>query len=335
MLPGCKMVHFLPLDQQFMKFENDFPIITNIALLLSIVIETICAPTIIYLAAYHSRQMKRYRYLIINTAVWSLLLNWFILIFQPQFEFPAVCLLFRTSLLTSPNASVLAAAALTALYANAGVSVGWSFLYRYSMAYPGRISEAVERGKEGPIILATAVELEEAALYKELPDLFDQRHEFGYLCGTVASGTRRMMFIEVILILVVMATGLILYAILFNRVIIQKSRFNLASTQRMHRMLFKALSAEIFIAYTMLIFPTVAILYSLHAQWEEGTTICAVALMVVQLHGAVDFLAIIYFITPYRRKLLSFFKKNRQEGKISASWSQGLTRETPTVLRVP
>ncbi|CAD5225272.1 unnamed protein product [Bursaphelenchus xylophilus] len=317
-----------------MIFQNNLSNLTNYALIFATVVETVCAPTIIYLALYHSKQMKRYRYLIINTVFWSLLFDWITFFMKPQFTFPAACILYLNPLMAYGPAYLVGTALLMALFVNVEMAVVWSFMYRYLMAYPGRIGNAVESGKAAPRVMIivqilvhficfspfTTVGLpgkytavDDAAFLQGLPQLFEKRNEFGHFCAVGVPTTRSIAYYGFVLLGCVFVVGIILYSILFHRVIIQKSKqFNMGSTQRMHLNVIadlQAVSAQLFIGYVMLLIPTAVLVYALYAEWEEGTTIVAVAVMFVQLHGCADFLAMIYFITPYRRKLMSVFRE--------------------------
>uniref|UniRef100_A0A1I7RUP7 G protein-coupled receptor n=2 Tax=Bursaphelenchus xylophilus TaxID=6326 RepID=A0A1I7RUP7_BURXY len=155
--------------------------------------------------------------------------------------------------------------------------------------------------------------LEDEAIRQQIPQLYGTKllTEIGWHCEPHPAPARKFALVGFILNVMFFFIGLIFYSVLFKRVLVSKPAGVAArNTQRMHLMLFRAVSAQLFIASSMLLLPSATILLAYYTEWEEGTTLSSGCIFLIQLHGCFDFIAMICFITPYRRKLQQIFMKS-------------------------
>ncbi|CAD5225258.1 unnamed protein product [Bursaphelenchus xylophilus] len=319
-----------------MIYENSAAFLTQHSLLITTALESICAPIVLYLTLYHSMQMKRYRYLIMNHVVWNLLMNWALCVYKPTMLFPAPCVTFAPAIHNTWFTGI-SSMFLVFLVANVEMSVVWSVLYRFFMSYPGRVSDFVER-RRGSIIVFIVGQLlvclfvlspfaifqrpsearETAEFLKRLPHLQQYERSTGYLCTMDIEITGIVLLFGVMLLVFFFVAGTVILFILGRRVTnVNKEGFFAGSAHRMHKMLFKAVLVQVIVSNIFQFVPTTLLLLTFYVQWEEGTTIAAVCVTMVQVHGSVDFITMMYFIVPYRRQLLRLV--GRQTGKV---WSE-------------
>lgn len=99
----------------------------------------------------------------------------------------------------------------------------------------------------------------------------------------------------------VFLAGTALYLLLLFR--IRSTRFNsyVKSTYRLQMMLFRAFSVQMLLGYFFLLFPVSLGMLTTSLGLPHGGAICSVFLMLTSIHASLDFLAVLYFITPYRR----------------------------------
>ncbi|CAD5225262.1 unnamed protein product [Bursaphelenchus xylophilus] len=311
-----------------MIYVNSLAPLTDYVVPFATAIETFCAPFIIYLALYHSRQMHRYRYLIVNNVVWSCLFNWVVSVMDPVFMYPSTCVLSYRKWLHEPYRSRKAMMFYLTFLVNVMFAMIWSLLYRYCMAFPGRLSQIAENGKTAIVIMMTVevlccfYALNPASLMnmptpeddrgwfmEQLPQFREIEPEVGYLCSPMSRHTKSRGVIGFFIVMFLIVGGLIMLGIMFYRVMFFLSKANNITAIRLHKMLLKALTAQLIVGDLFLLLPIGFSFLAFGSNWEEGRTISAFCQMLIQVHGCVDFITTIYFITPYRRKFIGMFKK--------------------------
>ncbi|CAD5225246.1 unnamed protein product [Bursaphelenchus xylophilus] len=354
-----------------MLFVNGLSALTRIALPIVTLLESICAPLIIFLAVFHSKKMHRYRFLIINNVIWSCLFNWTVWFADPAFLFPAACLVLYNPLVHRVPVAKGVSSFMIFCLVNVELAVVWSLLYRYFMSFPGKLSDFVEKGRLcwicvvsihaafygvaflpfyfHPIRSSVDQSIEKVRLLDQLPHFNDIEPEIGYICAPNVKLVSKWTFAAFITMILWFIVGMIIFSTMFYRIMVVFQQTNMmSSTQQMHVILFKlemeafcyifghftdakfyvfchwiitvqAVSVQLFVGYIFLLFPTAALLLTIALRWDEGTTIAAFCIMLVQAHGCVDFVTMIYFITPYRRKLLEILGHNYRKAKLRGS----------------
>ncbi|CAD5225248.1 unnamed protein product [Bursaphelenchus xylophilus] len=344
-----------------MLFVNGFSGLTKLALPVVTIIESICAPMIVYLALFHSKKMRRYRFFIINNVVWSCLFNWAVWFAKPAFMFPAACVVFENRLLHRVPVAKIAGSLMVILFVNVELAVVWVLFYRYFMAYPGKASDFVEKGKGfiisivitqfvayvlffipfyiHPIRSSPDQSIEKIRLLDQLPHFEEIEPEVGYICAPNLLLVSRYCLFAAVMLIICFLVGMAMFSIMGHRVMVVLPRMNMMkSTQQMHAMLFKArlcfnialaVSVQIWVGYVFLLFPSAILFLAISYRWNEGTTVAAFCIMMVQTHGCVDFITMIYFIVPYRRKLLQVLGQNFPSKQVVRASSTVLRRALP------
>uniref|UniRef100_A0A1I7RUP0 Serpentine receptor class gamma n=1 Tax=Bursaphelenchus xylophilus TaxID=6326 RepID=A0A1I7RUP0_BURXY len=277
-----------------MLFVNAFSTLTQYVLPIVTVAESICAPFITYLALFHSKKMHRYRFLIMNNVFWSCLFNWTVWFAKPAFLFPAACLILYNPQVHWVVLAKAVASFMMFTFINVELAIVWTLCYRYFMS------------------------IEKIRLLDQLPHFDELEGEIGYICVPNLLLVSEWTFAAFLAVISFFVFGMVLISIMFYRVMIVFPRSNMmSSTLQMHTMLFKAI--QLLVAFGFILFPTALLLLTISVRWTEGTSIAALCIMLVQAHGCVDFLTIIYFITPYRRKLLQILGRNYRRIKTRVS----------------
>ncbi|CAD5225250.1 unnamed protein product [Bursaphelenchus xylophilus] len=313
-----------------MLFVNAFSTLTQYVLPIVTVAESICAPFITYLALFHSKKMHRYRFLIMNNVFWSCLFNWTVWFAKPAFLFPAACLILYNPQVHWVVLAKAVASFMMFTFINVELAIVWTLCYR----------DFVEKGKVALIVIAAIQVLfysicflpfflhpirsspdqsiEKIRLLDQLPHFDELEGEIGYICVPNLLLVSEWTFAAFLAVISFFVFGMVLISIMFYRVMIVFPRSNMmSSTLQMHTMLFKAI--QLLVAFGFILFPTALLLLTISVRWTEGTSIAALCIMLVQAHGCVDFLTIIYFITPYRRKLLQILGRNYRRIKTRVS----------------
>ncbi|CAD5225254.1 unnamed protein product [Bursaphelenchus xylophilus] len=296
-------------------------------------IEVTCAPYVIFLALFHSRQMKRYRFLILNNVVGSCLLNLAFCLAKPHYMFPAACVINDSTLLRNHYSNVAYNCVFVLLLLYSDMSIVWSLFYRYFIAFPGWPSDFVDKGNlalflaVGGQVLMSAVVLfpllvfpipspltQKSLFLQQLPQLKGQEPYLSYVCIAHSETATSYALLRLIILIGFFATGTTLFCIMsYKLAVLKSSRGYFGSTQKMHRMLYKAVAVQLFIGYIFFLFPTAVAMLTYYCQWKEGTTIASICTMLVQFHGCVDLLTMMYFITPYRQKFMKMMTGKRAE----------------------
>lgn len=100
--------------------------------------------------------------------------------------------------------------------------------------------------------------------------------------------------------------GTALYTSYLIKMQIIKRSTMTTSTYRLHRMLFNAISAQLFIAYSFLLFPSAALGLMIFFQVQNTGKYVSLVLTLMSVHSFLDCLAIMYFITPYRKTIMKW-----------------------------
>ncbi|CAD5225252.1 unnamed protein product [Bursaphelenchus xylophilus] len=306
-----------------MLFSNALEPVTDTALLLCTAVESVCAPFILYLALFHSKQMTRYRFLIINNVVWSCLYNWAVCLVKPAFMFPAMCFILDSPLVHRSFWTKVATILTMGFFINIECSVFWCLMYRYCIAYPS-LTDFVENSKAvvvviivthcvaytcagGPFLLhpirsSPDQSIERIRLLDQLPHFGEKEPYIGYICAPNIFLARLYCGLGAVFL------GLGDFPKTGHYGKHTKDAYDtIQGKRKISRFTveyFKAVAVQLLVFLLFILFPTSLLMIAVVARWNEGTTLAAGCMLLVQMHGCVDFVTMIYFITPYRKKLL-------------------------------
>lgn len=97
-----------------------------------IFIETTIFPLLVYLILHRSKQMKRYRYYVLNISIWCFGFDLFPFLIRPSFMFPASCIVFQPIVPMSNQTVRGLLYVLFLISINMEAGVVWSLFYRYA-----------------------------------------------------------------------------------------------------------------------------------------------------------------------------------------------------------
>jgi hypothetical protein len=105
---------------------------------------------------------------------------------------------------------------------------------------------------------------------------------------------------------------------------IARKSSTIASTYRLQLMLFRAISAQLYIGYCFLLFPTVVVGFLVFWRADFGGKAMAIVFTLMSLHDFLDYLTMLYFITPYRKTVLQWL---RLEDKSTSKFGRKMRKE--------
>lgn len=128
---------------------------------------------------------------------------------------------------------------------------------------------------------------------------------FNYFCFEKSELTSKTFLFLAVLQLAFLCLGAILY-LHFYQNMSAKRRVSVLTdkTYRLHFMLFKAAGIQFLVGILFLLIPCVFQCLSYYFLLSNGTMVCLVCEMLMTIHGCVDYITMLYFITPYRRAVL-------------------------------
>lgn len=139
----------------------------------------------------------------------------------------------------------------------------------------------------------------------QLPQLANYSNQFGIFCHENTSRSRNFILSLIILIMVFFCMGTSLYLHFYFKLLQNKLRSGLNDkTVKLQFMLFKAVGVQLTIGYLFLLFPIVISYSGFYLQYKNASTVSAICMMLITFHGCLDYVTIIYFITPYRRAVV-------------------------------
>ncbi|KAI6234796.1 hypothetical protein M3Y99_00769900 [Aphelenchoides fujianensis] len=306
----------------------------------SFVLTNLLLPVILFLVLRKSRQMKVYRHYILAQVIFDYIYHIFAFIAKPLPLFPSYCLLIDLAV-PLPRSVVIFCFYLTVLaLTTLDLCVVGSLLYRWSQAFPGRINQFIDNGKRMMFIYGVALAYAYVGLtlslqigliadeqesheqfLRENPDLsamigrvtivclinnrYSRWDALFVACGLVAFGWM----------------GLTLWSALYVQMRRTRRESAVESTYRMQFILFRALSVQLWNDYLLLLLPNIVAAICIFADAPAAGWVSGVSLALFSCHAFTDYCAMLYFITPYRRTILSWvgLRKDEQFGSISVT----------------
>ncbi|KAI6170803.1 hypothetical protein M3Y97_01113500 [Aphelenchoides bicaudatus] len=283
------------------NFDPKLQKILDTIVTISFTLSTGILPIIVYMIAKKSRQMKKYRYYMLNNVLWCYIYHAGIFFARPVLLFPSFCIILNPMFWMPDEAIVILFFVYVMVIINMDLSVVWSLFYRYSQAFPGWLNIFFERSYSIyliysfvhvsiyssiliPLYLGRVVDkadIQEQFLF-ENPHLSD-RINSTMLCFVNTQKSRYMgLYIAVLLIA---------FFILGNNL-----------------MLFRAISVQLYIGYCFLLIPTVVVGFLVFWRAEFGGKSVAIVFTLMSLHDFLDYLTMLYFITPYRRTVMQWLR---------------------------
>ncbi|KAI6198715.1 hypothetical protein M3Y96_00548900 [Aphelenchoides besseyi] len=257
--------------------------------------------------------MQQYRWYLLNTILWCYVHHFCAFLTHPNPKYPSTCILFHPLISTNQNQTILLFYIAIISYINLGLRFGqaysmWSAKYfekspsvyalyfgLYVLVY-ATIFLPIALGQEW------SWEKTRVQFVAENPTLVAYFNH-PMLCFVHENQVRALHLYMAILLIVVFVIGNILYVLLAR--MLHKSRRNsfLTTTHRLQVMLFRAFRVQLFIAYAFILLPLIFQALLIHYRYEHAGTVTTVVILLLSIHGTVDSLAMIYFISPWRKTI--------------------------------
>lgn len=154
-------------------------------------------------------------------------------------------------------------------------------------------------------IVKTLVTMENVD-YNILPKAVYYEKDTIFACYFASTPHRHMLYYTIIVYLIAFFLGLFCFSHLTLKMTKMDKR---TRTGKLHFMLYKAFAIQLVIGNIMLLMPTVLTLWYLSSMWEDPKGITSICFALIISHGVADFFVMIYFITPWRRRVLRLIRK--------------------------
>ncbi|KAI6206394.1 hypothetical protein M3Y94_00905600 [Aphelenchoides besseyi] len=292
-------------------------------------ISSLLFPVILYLILRKSRQMKLYRFLFEGCS-WCYIYHTCTFGARPTFLFPSFCLILDPILPLPRELLVLGVFFVVFVVINLDLSVVESLFYRYSQAFPGWLDVFFNESRwiYGiyfavhtfiyasifiPLTLGYVRDERETRrqFVVENPDLANSVDSTVILCFANSEISRRLVLWIAILLMSFFCLGTTLYFVLYFRMKQTRRQSTISSTYKMQLMLFRAISAQLYIGYCFLLLPAAFTCTLVYFQVPHGGIYSTIVSSLMSFHGPLDYLCMMYFITPYKRTILKWLRLDK------------------------
>ncbi|KAI6219125.1 hypothetical protein M3Y95_01133800 [Aphelenchoides besseyi] len=308
------------------NFSNDVESLVRIFIVISFISSTVLFPIMIFLIVKKSKQMKKYRFYLLNTVIWCYIYHLIVFINHINPIFPSPCVMFHPILPLGQNAAVIMFYLAFFAIMNLDLSIVWSLFYRFSQAYPGWLCDFVDKTKYIYLVYACIYFFVYTTVL--IPMMIAQRWDWNetqiqflnsnpdlaayvnspMICYKNVENFRLFELYVSIIFLVFFFVGNFLHGVLIH--LTQKSRNSLlTSTYRMHMMLLTAISVQMIIGYMLLLLPVVVQGFLIYYENENTGRFSTVTLALFSTHGTIDDFTMIYFIKPWRETILNWIRR--------------------------
>ncbi|KAI6212852.1 hypothetical protein M3Y94_00078100 [Aphelenchoides besseyi] len=300
----------------------------RILIVISFISSSVLFPLMIFFIFKRSKQMKKYRFYLLNTIIWCYIYHLIVFINHANILFPSPCIMFHSILGLSQTATVVMFYLAFFAIVNLDLSIVWSLFYRFSQAYPGRLDRFFEKSKSIYLVYAIVhffvyVTVLSPMMIGQRWDWNETRVQFlkgnpdlaayvdsPMICFQNEENFRRFELYLAIMFLVFFFIGNILHGLLIH--LSQNARRNslVSSTYRLHMMLLKAFSVQLIIGYALLLLPVVIQGFLIYNEVANTGKTSTIILALISFHGTIDDLTMIYYIKPWRETVLSWIKRS-------------------------
>ncbi|CAD5223080.1 unnamed protein product [Bursaphelenchus xylophilus] len=285
----------------------------NVAMLLEVAI----VPLLIHLVVHHSSHIQHYKYFLLNNIGWCFLLTTTLWASKIHFHFPAPCVHFEPVFSTDYFNSTVYLYVFIIGVVNVLASMACTIIYRLSHAQNSRNARFFESRKHAYIAFAVfqlcssltfmgllrAIQITDPVeareeLFLRLPYLAEMPYPF--IC--VRSGFIAILisFGAAVMLVVIAVIGTVMLAVLYYKLKANRAALT-ERTARLQFMLFYALTIQIVNYYVLELFPMIFDCVGLTFGYAHGEATMLIVEALISIHSIVDYLCIIFFITPYRR----------------------------------
>ncbi|KAI6180601.1 hypothetical protein M3Y98_00738200 [Aphelenchoides besseyi] len=311
----------------------------SVAVGLTFCISSLLFPVVLYLILKKSRQMKLYRYYLINNvrgSSWCYIYHTCTFGARPTFLFPSFCLILDPVLPLPREFLVFGVFFVVFVVINLDLSVVESLFYRYSQAFPGwldvffnesrwlygiyfAVHTSIYASIFIPLILGYVRDEREtrSQFAAENPDLVNLVDSMIVVCFVNSDISRRLILWITVLMMSFFCLGTTLYFVLYFRMKQTRRQSTISSTYKLQLMLFRAISAQLYIGYCFLLLPVAFTCTLVYFQVPHGGVYSTIVSSLMSFHGSLDYLCMMYFITPYKRTILKWLRLDKDTSTVS------------------
>ncbi|KAI6199001.1 hypothetical protein M3Y96_00580300 [Aphelenchoides besseyi] len=317
------------------NFSTEIENPVRVLIILSFISSTALFPLMIFFVFKKSKQMKKYKFYLLNTTIWCYVYHLIVFINHANILFPSPCIMFHSILNLSQTSTVVMFYLAFFAIVNLDLSIVWSLFYRFSQAYPTRLDRLFEKSKSiylvyaivhcfvyvsvlSPMMIGQRWDWNETRIQflKDNPDLLAYINS-PMICFQNEENFRRFELYLAIMFLVFFFIGNILHGLLIHLSQNAKRNSLVSSTYRLHIMLLKAFSVQLIIGYALLLLPVVIQGFLIYNEVANTGKTSTVILALISFHGTIDDLTMIYFIKPWRETVLSWIKRSSKSSIFS------------------
>ncbi|KAI6230139.1 hypothetical protein M3Y99_01091000 [Aphelenchoides fujianensis] len=256
--------------------------------------------------------MKRYRFYLLANVVWCYLTHLLLAFTNFTFLFPSFCVLIEP-VVPLPFAFVLPLFLLTEFCVlNFALSVVLSVLYRRSQTFTGKLARCFDESRWiyaayalvhvflyatsfGPELLAFEGEKASRLQFvRENPELRHWAERGAFLCFPTTKAAHDFILYAICLLVLCFCWSVVAFVVLYRKVRNARRKVAVATTYELQRMLFVALS-----------FQATTGCFDQSKDLKNGSQLTSIAMSVLSWHGVVDYFVMLYFVSPWRREILT------------------------------
>ncbi|KAI6185633.1 hypothetical protein M3Y98_00044800 [Aphelenchoides besseyi] len=297
------------------NFSTEIENPVRVLIILSFISSTALFPLMIFFVFKKSKQMKKYKFYLLNTTIWCYVYHLIVFINHANILFLSPCIMFHSILNLSQTSTVVKLFAIR--------------------AYPTRLDRLFEKSKSiylvyaivhcfvyvsvlSPMMIGQRWDWNETRIQflKDNPDLLAYINS-PMICFQNEENFRRFELYLAIMFLVFFFIGNILHGLLIHLSQNAKRNSLVSSTYRLHIMLLKAFSVQLIIGYALLLLPVVIQGFLIYNEVANTGKTSTVILALISFHGTIDDLTMIYFIKPWRETVLSWIKRSSKSSIFS------------------
>ncbi|KAI6211350.1 hypothetical protein M3Y96_00424900 [Aphelenchoides besseyi] len=299
----------------------------RLLVVVSFVSSSLLLPLMIYMVVVKSQQMRKYRWYLLNTIVWCYVFDFIIFLTHPIPVFPTTCVLFVPIVEMSQNLTVFAFYVGMFSLINLDLSILWTLLFRFTQVFPNKLNHYFENSKSIYLLylfvhLFVYVTMFLTIAFGQEWNWNQTRSNFlsqnpvliayvnqPMVCFKNEDHFRFYHFCMSIMLIFFFFVGNALHGLLLH--VLYKTRRNsvIQSTFRLQMMLFRAFTWELFIAYILLLFPFAIQGLLVYYKFEHTDKITVLNLALMSLHGTIDNLTMLYFISPWYKTITGWIRR--------------------------
>ncbi|KAI6216380.1 hypothetical protein M3Y95_01280600 [Aphelenchoides besseyi] len=295
------------------------------------IFSTILLPVVVYMITVKSSTLGYYRWYLFNSTIWNYMFTLLLLVVDPIFLFPSLCIVSNSLSSIDYNKFNLAVYLILFSMINLALSISCSLVYRFSQAFYGSLQRLhdskwslgihlVHHLFFHVVILGSlysqqllGVEQNRLQFAVENPDLVLRFENNPVICYTNTERTRSTIFYISFFLLVFFT---LCTALLIRFVFALRSKKRNFRSYQLHLMLFKVLVIQLNIVYAFFLVPVYFICLLIYFQHPQTSYFMMITTELISAHCWIEYSCVLYFIVPYRKTILKALQKRSRSSQL-------------------